>query len=73
MTTVSKSVTRLEIADAVGGVFETGGCGRDSILAAAVEAESRPELIEVLRTLPERRYVRLNQLWEELYHIPVGA
>lgn len=44
----------MEIADAVGGVFDAGGANRDEILAAAVEVKSRPELIDVLQTLPPR-------------------
>lgn len=63
----------MEIADAVGGVFEGGGADRDKIVAAAVEVKSRPEVIDVLQTLPSRRYGRLNQLWEELRDIPVGV
>ena len=71
--TVSEKVTRMEIADALGGVFEAGGANRDEILEAAVEVKSRPEVIDVLQTLPSRRYGRLNQLWEELRDIPVGV
>lgn len=70
---VDQSVTRLEIAEAVGGVFEFGGASRREVLAAAETGESRPEVIAVLNQLPERRYRRLNELWEELHGVPVGV
>ncbi|MEX1249238.1 MAG: hypothetical protein WEA57_00960, partial [Acidimicrobiia bacterium] len=66
-------VTRLEIADAIGAVFEGGGASQDEILAAAVDAGTRPEVIDVLRELPPGRYGRLNHLWEVLSDIPVGV
>ena len=68
---MSQYVTRVEIAKVVGEVFRRGGAGRGEILAAA-EAGNRPEVVAVLRGLPERRYGRLNELWEELGDVPVG-
>lgn len=66
-------VTRLEIAEAVSRVFEDGGgATRDEIVTAAGTA-SRPQVVQVLGGLPDRRYSRLNELWEELHGIPVGA
>lgn len=68
----SHSVTRLEIAEAVSTAFENGGASRDEIVAIAEHA-GRPEVVNVLRELPKRRYSRLNELWEELADVPVGA
>lgn len=62
----------MEIADTVGSVFGDSGARRAEIVAAASEA-GRPEVVAVLQTLPERRYTRLNDLWEELYDVPVGV
>jgi hypothetical protein len=62
----------LEIAEAVGYVFGDGGAMRAEIVAAASET-GRPELIALLTSLPERRYGRLNELWEELHDVPVGV
>lgn len=70
--TVSQRVTRIEIAEAVGVAFAGGGADRAQILAAA-GAEGRPELVKLLESLPDRRYGRLNQLWEELEDVPVGV
>jgi hypothetical protein len=65
-------VTRLEIAESVRAAFEDGGASRDEIVAAA-DSASRPEVGELLRGLPDRRYSRLNELWEELSDVPVGV
>ena len=70
--TVSQRVTRIEIAEAVSVAFAKGGADRAQILAAA-GAESRPEVVQMLESLPDRRYGRLNQLWEELEDVPVGV
>lgn len=69
---VDQRVTRLEIAEAVGTAFENGSATREEIVAAA-NSTSRPEVVDVLRGLPIRRYHRLNELWEELHDVPVGG
>lgn len=70
---VDQRVTRLEIAEAVAKAFRgDGGASRDEIVEAARSA-SRSEVVEVLQELPDRRYGRLNELWEELHDVPVGA
>jgi len=69
---VDQKVTRLEVAEAVRSVFGGGGATRDEIVATA-DSASRPEVVAVLRGLPDRRYSRLNELWEELHDVPVGA
>lgn len=70
--TVSQRVTRMEIAEAVGHAFGEGGATRDEIVEAAHTAD-RQEIVEVLSGLPDRRYARLNELWEVLHDIPVGV
>lgn len=69
---VDQKVTRLEVAEAVRSAFGGGGATRDEIVAAA-DSASRPEVMAVLKSLPNRRYSRLNELWEELADVPVGA
>jgi hypothetical protein len=69
---VDQRVTRLEIAEAVRAVFEGGGATRNELVALA-DSSSRTEVVDVLRSLPDRRYNRLNELWEELADVPVGA
>ncbi len=66
-------VTRLEIADAVRAAFEGGGAATRNEIVAAADAAGRVQVVDVLRSLPDRRYSRLNELWEELVDVPVGA
>lgn len=69
----TKTVTRVEIVEKVGEAFAAGkGADRSEILAAATAAHARPEVLELLGTLPDRKYGRVNDLWEELHHVPVG-
>jgi len=70
--TIDQRVTRLEIAEAVRSAFGGGSATRGEIVAAA-DRVSRPQVVEVLRSLPDRRYSRLNELWEELVDVPVGG
>jgi len=63
----------LEIADAVGTAFESGGATREEILAAAARSGTRPEVAQVLTGLGVHRYSRLNEIWDELAEIPVGV
>jgi len=70
--TIDQRVTRLEIAEAVRSAFGGGSATRDEIVAAA-DLASRSEVADVLGGLPDRRYSRLNELWEELADVPVGG
>lgn len=67
-----QELTRLEIAEAVRAAFEDGGATRDEIVAAA-DSAGRTQVLDVLRSLPDRRYSRLNELWEELPVLRVGV
>jgi len=68
-----QEVTRLEIADAVRAAFEGGVAATRNEIVAAADSASRVQVVDVLRSLPDRRYSRLNDLWEELIDVPVGA
>lgn len=70
--TVSQGVTRLEIAEAVAQAFGERGATRGEIVEAARTA-GRQEIVDVLEELPDRRYGRLNDLWEDLYDVPLGV
>lgn len=70
--TVSQRVTRMEIAEAVGHAFGERGATRSEIVEAA-RTTDRKEILEALSGLPDRRYSRLNELWEVLHDIPVGV
>lgn len=66
------TVTRLEIVEAVGEAFGVRGADRSEILAAAATEGARPEVIAALQRLPQRRFRVVNELWEDLGHLPVG-
>ncbi|CAN5741997.1 hypothetical protein BH23ACT5_BH23ACT5_16340 [soil metagenome] len=67
-----EEVTRVEIAEAVRAAFGNRGADRSDVLAAATSL-ARPEVIAHLSTLPERRYGKINDLWVDLGHLPVGV
>lgn len=68
---LSKEVSRLEIAEAVRGAFEHSGAYRRDIIATAEGNGARSVVVEALGKLEDRRYGRLNDLWEVLHEIPV--
>ncbi|MFC7759957.1 DUF2795 domain-containing protein [Catellatospora bangladeshensis] len=45
---------------------------RDELLAFAACSHARPDVIAVIRTLPERPYPAMRDLWTDLAHIPIG-
>lgn len=66
------TVTRVEIVEIVGSAFAAGrGAVRSEVLAAAAASQARPQVIELLSSLPDRRFGMVNDLWEELGHVPV--
>lgn len=65
-------VTRIEIADAVDAVFSAGPATRTDLLAAATAGGARDGLVSVLSRLPDRQYLQLRQLWEDIPDVPIG-
>ncbi|MEU9280378.1 hypothetical protein [Streptomyces sp. NPDC048341] len=68
---MTAEATRVEIADQLAGLFANGAVSKHDMLIAA--AGARPEVLEVLSVLPDRRYTELRQVWEDLPRVPVGA
>jgi hypothetical protein len=64
-------VTRMEIVDVVHAAFENGGAERSEVLATAVARGARPQVLETLERLPDRRFSELRELWTELPEVPV--
>jgi hypothetical protein len=69
---MSDSVTRMEIAEVVRPVFNGDGAHRSDLLAAAKASSVRPQVLEVLAGLPDRRFSQMRDLWESLHHVPIG-
>lgn len=67
------AVTRMEIVEAVDPAFAGGGAERSEVLAAAIAQGARPQVIETLERLPDRRFSEVRELWTELADVPVGA
>jgi hypothetical protein len=67
------TLTRSEIADYIESAFEHGPAGRDDLIDTAVTNRARPDVLSTLRSLPDRRFGRLRDLWEHLPEMPVDA
>lgn len=69
-----RPVTRMELVDHIETAFVGGAAGRSDLLAAAAASHARPEVIQVLRRLPEIGVYRgVRDLWSELADLPVSA
>lgn len=67
------SVTRLEMVDIVANAFRSSNPTRAELLGVAVQEGARPQIIELLQSLPDRRYQDVRDVWTELPQVPVGA
>lgn len=65
-------VTRLELLDHVETAFTAVPATRGDLLQAAVASQARPEVIAVLRRLPDVQFRRAHDLWDELSDIPIN-
>ncbi|MDI1466111.1 DUF2795 domain-containing protein [Catellatospora sp. KI3] len=67
------TVTRTELANHIETAFTDGPATRDRLLAHAAGSHARPEVIDVLHTLPTRAYHTMRDLWNDLAHVPIGS
>ena len=66
------TVTRTELAEHIEAAFTTGPATRERLLASATDSDARPEVIDILRSLPQRPYPSMRHLWTDLAHVPYG-
>jgi hypothetical protein len=67
-------VTRIEVYYAIEKAFASAPLEREDLISAAREHGGRPELLETLAQLPERRrFARLRDLWEHFPDMPTGS
>ncbi len=66
------TVTRTEMANHIEAAFAAGPATRDTLLAYATSSHARPEVITLIRELPDKTYPNLRNLWHELGHLPIG-
>ncbi|HKH05233.1 MAG TPA: DUF2795 domain-containing protein [Acidimicrobiales bacterium] len=64
-------VTRVEVIDHIGEAFTGVPLTRNDLLSAAQRVGARPAVIELLGTLPDRRFARPQELWNDLGHVPI--
>lgn len=65
-------VTRLEVAEMVAGAFDQHDVVlRDDLIAAALEASARPEVLDVLAHVSNSKFHSVRDLWRDLGHLPV--
>lgn len=64
-------VTRVEVIDHIGEAFASGPLTRADLLTAARDVGARPAVIELLGTLPDRKFARPHELWNDLAHVPI--
>jgi len=68
----NRTVTRIEILDAVRTAFDGTGVTKADLLTAAGTADARPETIDALRRLPDTAAFRhARELWAHLPDMPV--
>jgi hypothetical protein len=65
-------ITRREVLDAIYPAFARDGASKDEIVAAAVTAEPRSEIVELLGRLPARRYPSVREVWSDLPEMPIS-
>jgi hypothetical protein len=72
-TSASRIVTRVEVIDHIGEAFTGNPLTRSDLVGAAQRADARPAVIELLGQLPDRRFARPHDLWQDLGHVPIES
>jgi hypothetical protein len=65
-------VTRLELVEHIESAFAGGSITRSDLIHAATASQARPEVLAVLRDLPDIECRRIQHLWEHLGEVPIG-
>jgi hypothetical protein len=66
------AVTRVEVIDHIGGAFAAGPLTRSDLIVEAQRAGARPAVVELLGQLPDHKYTRPNELWNDnLRDVPI--
>jgi hypothetical protein len=64
-------VTRVEVVDHLGEAFASGPLTRSDLMATAQRVGARPAVVDLLGTLPDRKFSRPHELWNDLAHVPI--
>lgn len=68
---MTRRVTRTEVVEELGGVFSGSGASRRDLIAEARRRSARPQLMQLLERLPDRRYRHIRDLWTEAPEVPL--
>lgn len=66
-----RPVTRVEVVDHLASAFGGGPLTKHALACEAERAGARPEVLKLLRGLPDRRFSRPQDLWTELPQVPI--
>lgn len=69
--TIEAPVTRIEVIDHLKSAFDSTAATKSDLLAEARNTGARAQVVELLQSLPERRFLRPNELWTELPDVPI--
>jgi hypothetical protein len=67
----SQAVTRVEVVDHIHDVFASGPVTRADLVAEAGRNGARTAVIDLLGRLPDRRFTRPHELWDNLRDVPI--
>jgi hypothetical protein len=70
-STANVAVTRVEVIDHIGEAFTNGPLTRSDLVVAAQRVGARSAVIELLGTLPDRKFSRPHELWNDLSYVPI--
>jgi hypothetical protein len=68
---VHTAVTRVEVIDHIGEAFAGAPLTRSDLLDAARRSGARPAVAELLGKLPDRKFSRPHELWNDLRDVPI--
>lgn len=67
------TVTRMEIVEHIETAFGSGPVTRTMLMDIAAATQARPEVLHMLRTLPDVTYRNVRELWQPLADLPRGS
>jgi len=66
-------VTRVELLNHIEAAFASGPASRGDLLQSAINTHARPDVLEMLRRLPDGEFRQPRDLWRELVDVPIGG
>ena len=70
-SSVPLGVTRVEVIDHIGEAFASGPLDGSDLMTAAQSVGACPAVIELLGQLPDWKFARPHELWNDLSFVPI--